>query len=80
MATSGIRTSPKNQAFEVYEAMDLGVGGWAVAPSTESRAGMQAALEYYRRICAELEESLQGCPPRPSGAELIRADHERDER
>jgi hypothetical protein len=30
--------------FEVYSRLDLGPGGYAIAPSTETRRGMQTAL------------------------------------
>jgi hypothetical protein len=30
--------------FEVYRKLDLGKGGYAVAPSTETRKGVQAVL------------------------------------
>jgi hypothetical protein len=31
-------------AWEIYEKLDLGPGGYAVAPSTESRRGVQEAI------------------------------------
>lgn len=31
-------------AYEIYEELDLGPGGYALAPSTESRRGVQEAL------------------------------------
>lgn len=30
--------------FEIYRSLDLGPGGYALAPSTETRRGMQIAL------------------------------------
>ncbi|TKS60359.1 MAG: hypothetical protein EWM72_01397 [Nitrospira sp.] len=30
--------------FEIYRRLDLGPGGYALAPSTETRRGMQIAL------------------------------------
>jgi Ribbon-helix-helix protein, copG family len=40
----GNRSSRLSQrtAYEIYEELDLGPGGYAVAPSTESRRGVQA--------------------------------------
>ena len=37
------RTSQQS-AFEIYRRLDLGPGGYALAPSTETRRGMQMAL------------------------------------
>jgi hypothetical protein len=37
------RVSPQS-AFEIYSRLDLGPGGYAIAPSTETRRGMQIAL------------------------------------
>ena len=31
-------------AWEVYQALDLGPGGYAIAPSTETRRGAQEAI------------------------------------
>jgi len=31
-------------AWEIYEKLDLGPGGYAVAPSTDSRRGVQEAI------------------------------------
>ena len=36
---------PKLSAFEIYRRLDLGRGGYAIAPSTETRRGMQLALK-----------------------------------
>ncbi|MEM7356299.1 MAG: hypothetical protein AAF657_36120 [Acidobacteriota bacterium] len=30
--------------YEIYESLDLGPGGYAIAPSTESRRGVQEAI------------------------------------
>ena len=32
-------------AFEIYRQLDLGPGGYAIAPSTDTRRGMQVALK-----------------------------------
>lgn len=32
-------------AYEIYRRLDLGPGGYALAPSTETRRGMQLALK-----------------------------------
>ena len=34
----------QQSAFEIYRHLDLGPGGYAIAPSTETRRGMQLAL------------------------------------
>lgn len=36
--------SSQRPAFEIYRRLDLGPGGYALAPSTETRRGMQIAL------------------------------------
>lgn len=30
--------------YEIYEELDLGAGGYAIAPSTESKRGVQEAI------------------------------------
>jgi hypothetical protein len=35
---------PERSAFEIYRCLDLGPGGYAIAPSTDTRRGMQLAL------------------------------------
>ncbi len=35
---------PERSAFEIYRGLDLGPGGYAIAPSTDTRRGMQIAL------------------------------------
>lgn len=35
---------PQRSAYEIYEELDLGPGGYAVAPATESRKGVQEAI------------------------------------
>ena len=39
-----VRRSGQQSAFEIYRRLDLGPGGYALAPSTETRRGMQIAL------------------------------------
>ena len=34
----------QQSAFEIYCRLDLGSGGYAIAPSTDTRRGMQLAL------------------------------------
>ena len=34
----------QQSALEIYRRLDLGPGGYAIAPSTETRRGMQLAL------------------------------------
>jgi hypothetical protein len=41
--------SPRRTAYEIYEELDLGPGGYAVAPSTEVRRGVQEAVR--RKLC-----------------------------
>jgi hypothetical protein len=43
----GNETGPgiTRSAFEIYRQLDLGLGGYAIAPSTETRRGMQLALK-----------------------------------
>jgi hypothetical protein len=36
--------SSQQSAFEIYRRLDLGPGGYALAPSTQTRRGMQIAL------------------------------------
>lgn len=35
---------PKRPAFEIYEELDLGPGGYSVAPSTTTREGVRDAI------------------------------------
>ena len=35
---------PQHSAFEIYRRLDLGPGGYAITPSTDTRRGMQLAL------------------------------------
>lgn len=41
---------PKVSAFEIYRRLDLGPGGYAIAPSTETSRGMQLALKRKPRL------------------------------
>jgi hypothetical protein len=34
----------QRSAFEIYRRLDLGPGGYAIAPATDTRRGMQLAL------------------------------------
>lgn len=38
------RRQPQRSAFEIYEELDLGPGGYATVPSTETRRGAQEAI------------------------------------
>ncbi len=40
-----VRRSTTRSTFDIYRQLDLGPGGYAVAPSTETRRGMQLALK-----------------------------------
>ena len=35
---------PERTAYEIYEELDLGPGGYAIAPSTETRRGVREAI------------------------------------
>jgi hypothetical protein len=35
---------PQRSAYEVYEELDLGPGGYAIAPAMESKRGVQEAI------------------------------------
>ena len=37
--------STNRSAFDIYRRLDLGPGGYAIAPSTDTRRGMQLALK-----------------------------------
>jgi hypothetical protein len=41
----GISRSSRQSAYDIYRRLDLGPGGYAVAPSTETRRGVQLALK-----------------------------------
>jgi hypothetical protein len=46
LALSGeVGRSTRHSAFDIYRTLDLGSGGYAIAPSTETRRGMQLALK-----------------------------------
>ena len=35
--------------YDIYQALDLGMGGYAVAPATQTRRGVQAAVRRKHR-------------------------------
>lgn len=37
-------SAPRRTAWEIYDELDLGPGGYAIAPSTEVRRGVQEAI------------------------------------
>jgi hypothetical protein len=39
-----VREASEQRPYNVYELLDLGPGGYASAPSTETRRGVEAAL------------------------------------
>jgi hypothetical protein len=39
-----VSEAPANRPWDFYERLDLGPGGYAEAPSTETRRGVKAAL------------------------------------
>jgi hypothetical protein len=38
------QAAPRRMAWEIYDELDLGPGGYAIAPSTEVRRGVQEAI------------------------------------
>jgi hypothetical protein len=40
-----IEQFPEHPPFEIYRRLDLGPGGYALAPSTKSRLGVQRKLQ-----------------------------------
>lgn len=40
-----VRHNTTRSAFNIYRQLDLGPGGYAIAPSTQTRRGMQLALK-----------------------------------
>ena len=43
------RQSGTARAYDIYEQLDLGPGGYALAPSTDTRRGVQEVLRRRRR-------------------------------
>lgn len=39
-----IAKEPQDAPYEVYRQLDLGPGGYSIAPSTETRRGVQEAI------------------------------------
>lgn len=39
-----VRSRPERAPYEVYEELDLGSGGYAIAPSADTRTGVRLAL------------------------------------
>lgn len=48
---------PRRTAYEIYEELDLGPGGYAIAPSTETRHGVQETLRWRRDLDIDYEEN-----------------------
>ncbi len=44
-----LRDEASKNAFEIYQELDLGEGGYANAPSTETRRGVLSALKKRRK-------------------------------
>jgi hypothetical protein len=44
-----VRLTPVRSAYEVYNHLDLGPGGYAIAASSDTRAGVQLALRRKHR-------------------------------
>jgi hypothetical protein len=40
-----VRLAPTHSAYEIYSNLDLGPGGYAIAASSDTRAGVQLALK-----------------------------------
>jgi hypothetical protein len=43
-----VQHESRRTAYDVYQELDLGPGGYAIAPSTQSRRGVAAALRQFR--------------------------------
>ena len=39
-----VRSASRQRPYAIYQRLDLGPGGYAIAPSTETRRGVAAAL------------------------------------
>jgi len=39
-----LQRNPKQTPYDIYKNLDLGQGGYAIAPSTETRRGVREAL------------------------------------
>lgn len=39
-----LSAQPRRSPYDIYEELDLGPGGYAIAPSTETRRAVQEAL------------------------------------
>lgn len=39
-----VRDAPGRRPYDLYQGLDLGPGGYATAPSTETRRGVAAAI------------------------------------
>lgn len=44
MAVRTVRLDEQRAPFEIYQDLDLGPGGYAIAPSTETRRGVQESI------------------------------------
>lgn len=40
-----LANEPRRSPFEIYQELDLGPGGYATVPSTETRRGVREALQ-----------------------------------
>lgn len=43
------RQTPEKPPYEIYKELDLGPGGYAIAPSSQTRAGVRLALQRKHR-------------------------------
>ena len=48
---------PRRTAYEIYKELDLGPGGYAIAPSTETRLGVQEIPPWRRDLDTDYEEN-----------------------
>ena len=39
-----VRNTSRSRPYDIYRELDLGAGGYAIAPSTETRRGVRQAL------------------------------------
>ena len=66
-----IANQPKRSAFEIYEELDLGPGGYSIAPSAEAQQGVQNAIRRKLKRSAltpTFQATLpQGKPESPAG-------------
>jgi hypothetical protein len=40
-----LNRTPRQLPYDIYKTLDLGPGGYAIAPSTDTRRGVQKAIK-----------------------------------